>query len=254
MLFDDYLNKGINISKETIDNWKNKAIDENSNYIKTFGELAKEFDMAIAITFLERNNPLPKNSVLIIDRFGNIILKYSKVHTVDFKNEAFMEPGEEFKVCDLNYKNGIVKLGTMICFDRDFPESARVLMIKGAEIILVPNACKMTNIRLEQLKVRAYENMTGIVTVNYANYGGHSSAFSPIVRDINFNDVDSELLIMDDKEQIKVVNFDMDEIMDYRKKEPLGDAYRKLYAYKELLNKSVNEPFVRDNSRRNYFL
>lgn len=45
-------------------------------------------------------------------------------------------------------------------------------MLQGSEIILVPNACYMLKIRLEQLKVRAYENMVGIVTVNYANYGG----------------------------------------------------------------------------------
>ncbi len=50
----------------------------------------------------------------------------------------------------------------MICFDRDFPESARILMLKGAEIILVPNACLKTNIRLEQLKVRAYENVVSL--------------------------------------------------------------------------------------------
>lgn len=253
MLFEGYLTKDMNISQEKLSAWKNRAIDENSNYINTFKVLAKELDMAIAITFFEKNNSLPKNSLLIIDRFGNTVLKYSKVHTVDCKMEAFMEPGKEFKVCDLNYKNGTIELGAMICYDRDFPESARILMLKGAEIILVPNACRMTKIRLEQLKVRAYENMTGIVTVNYANYGGHSSAFSPIVRDINMNDVDSELLIMDDIEQIKVVDFNMDEIRDYRNREPLGDAYRKPYAYKDLIQKTVKEPFIRDNSRRNYF-
>ena len=253
MLFDGYLSEDTDISQERLDDWKNKAIEENSDYINSFKVLAKELDMAIAITFFEKKDPLPRNTVLIIDRFGNTILKYSKVHTVDCKMEFFMEPGKEFKVCDLNYKNGIVKLGTMICYDRDFPESARILMLKGAEIILVPNACRMTKIRLEQLKVRAYENMTGIVTVNYANYGGHSSAFSPIVRDINLNDIDSELLIMDDTEQIKVVDFNLDEIRDYRKREPLGDAYRKPYAYKELVNNTVTESFIRNNSRRDYF-
>ena len=34
-----------------------------------------------------------------------------------------------------------VKIGAMICYDREFPESARILMLKGAEIILTPNAC-----------------------------------------------------------------------------------------------------------------
>ena len=47
-------------------------------------------------------------------------------------------------------------------------------------------------IRLEQLKVRAYENMVGIVTVNYANHGGKSSVYSPIVRNINKHELNSE--------------------------------------------------------------
>ncbi len=206
--------------------------------------------MAIAITYLEKTEQKPKNTVIIIDRDGNIILKYSKVHTVDPKMEANTEPGEEFKTCELNYGRGKVELGTMICFDRDFPESARILMLQGSEIILVPNACYMSKIRLEQLKVRAYENMVGIVTVNYANHGGKSSAYSPIVRNINKHELNSELLVMDNKEDIKMVQFDMNEIREYRSRETLGDAYRKPYAYKQLIENNVKEPFIRKDARR----
>lgn len=60
----------------------------------------------------------------------------------------------------------------------------------------------MSKIRLEQLKVRAYENMVGIVTVNYANHGGKSSEYSPIVRNINKRELNSEMLVMNDKEEI----------------------------------------------------
>lgn len=123
-------------------------------------------------------------------------------------------------------------------------------MLKGAEIILVPNACNMSKISLEQLKVRAYENMVGIVTVNYANYGGKFSAYSPIVRDINKNALDSEMLVMSDNEDIGIVQFNMNEIRDYRSRETLGDAYRKPYAYKELIEDNVQEPFIREDSRR----
>ncbi len=82
---------------------------------------------------------------------------------------------------ELDTENGKVNIGAMICYDREFPESARILMLKGAEIILVPNACPMEINRLSQLRARAFENMVGIATANYA-YGqpdcnGHSSAF-----------------------------------------------------------------------------
>lgn len=237
---------------EDISIWKQKSITEDSDYLLKFKELAKELNMAIAITFLEKTKNLPKNSIIIYDRFGNKSLKYSKVHTVDFKMEKYTEPGTDFYVEELDYGRGKVNIGSMICYDREFPESARILMLKGAEIILVPNACYMQKIRLEQLKVRAYENMVGIVTVNYANYGGKSSAYSPIVRDINKNELNSEILVMNDKEDIKIAQFNMNEIRQYRSRETLGDAYRKPYAYKQLIQDNVQEPFVRKDSRRNY--
>lgn len=123
-------------------------------------------------------------------------------------------------------------------------------MIKGAEIILVPNACLMTRIRLEQLKIRAYENMVGIVTVNYSTNGGKSSAFSPIVRDENKNEVDSEILVMNENENIQIVRFNLNEIRNYRKKETLGDAYRKSLLYKFICEEHIKEPFIREDSRR----
>jgi len=135
------------IANEKIRN--QKAIGLDSKYLLEFRELAKELNMAIAITFLEKTNNLPKNSVVIYDRFGNQVLKYSKVHTVDFKLEKYTSPGTDFYVNELNYKGGKVNIGSMICYDRDFPESGRILMLKGAEIILVPNACVMSKIRLD---------------------------------------------------------------------------------------------------------
>ena len=230
--------------------WKQKSITEDSKYLLTIKDLAKELNMAIAITFLEKTKDLPKNSIIIYDRFGNKVLKYSKVHTVDFKMEKYTEPGTDFYVKELDYGRGKVNIGAMICYDREFPESARILMLKGAEIILVPNACHMSKIRLEQLKVRAYENMVGIVTINYANYGGKSSAYTPIVRDINKNELDSEILVMSDNEDIRIVQFNMNEIRDYRSRETLGDAYRKPYTYKKLIEDSAQEPFIREDSRR----
>ena len=250
MLFKGDLKNQDNIPQENVEKWNSKAIKNDNEFINQYINLAKEIEMAIAITYLEKTEQKPRNTVVIIDRKGKIILKYSKIHTVDSKMEAFTEPRTEFKTCELDYGRGKVKLGTMICFDRDFPESARILMLQGSEIILVPNACYMSKIRLEQLKVRAYENMVGIVTVNYANHGGKSSAYSPIVRNINKYELNSEMLVMNDKEEIKIAQFNMSEIREYRSRETLGDAYRKPYAYNQLIEDNVQEPFIRKDSRR----
>lgn len=63
-------------------------------------------------------------------------------------------------------------------------ESARILMLKGAELILTPNACPMEINRLSQLRGRAYENMTAIATCNYPSphpdCNGHSTVFDGV--------------------------------------------------------------------------
>ena len=249
-LFKGLLKNQIHMDMDKIKQWQNNSVDDSSEYIKTFINLAKQLEMAIAITYLEKNEGMPKNTVMIIDRKGHTILKYSKVHTVDFKEEFFTEPGKEFKTAILDYGRGKVNLGAMIFYDREFPESARILMIKGAEIVLVPNACLMTDIRLAQLKVREYENMIGIVTTNYSNLKGRSSAYSPIVRDINRVECDNEIIIMDEKEGVGIAKFDLLEIRNYRAREMQGDTYRKPYAYGELISNNVQEIFVRKDARR----
>ena len=114
-------------------------------------------------------------------------MKYSKVHTCDFADERVLESGTEFKVCDFDG----VKIGIMICYDREYPESARILMLKGAEIILVPNDCVSMRPRLQALSTRAYENMCGVAMANpNGKNAGNSCAFSPICWDDNDECVD----------------------------------------------------------------
>lgn len=112
-------------------------------------------------------NPKPLNSVIFFDRTGQEILHYSKVHTCAFDLEKVLESGEGYDTADLDFGRGTVKIGSMICFDREFPESARILMLKGAELILAPNACPMEINRLSALRTRAYENMVAVATCNY---------------------------------------------------------------------------------------
>ena len=87
--------------------------------------------MAVAITYLERYEPLPRNTVTLFDRFGKPVLTYAKVHTCDFDVEQHLTPGDEFPVAELDTAAGPVKVGAMICYDREFPESARILMLQG---------------------------------------------------------------------------------------------------------------------------
>jgi len=219
-----------------VNQWKTNALDVDSDFIKHFRKLAKELDLAIAITFLQKGMTKPFNSVALTDRHGKIVLNYSKVHTCDFSMEYFCESGKEFFVCDLDTKMGIVKTGAMICFDREFPESARELMLQGAEIILIPNCCNMDSHRISQLKTRAFENMTGIAMTNYPlpKCNGRSQAYSPVVYDKEGKELDNLILMADEEEGIFVAEFELDKIRKYRKTEVWGSNFRKPVAYKNL--------------------
>lgn len=224
--------------------WLKNAVTIESEYVIALRKITKELNIGVCSTFLSKNIHKPQNTAIIIDRNGDVILNYAKVHTCDFSLEKLLQCGSEFKVCEFDD----VKIGVMICYDREFPESARVLMLKGAEIILVPNACDMNPARINQLNSRAFENMVGIAMANYpaANWG-HSCAFSPIVFDKNGNYLNNTIIeTTDSSEQIAIAEFDLDKIRDYRKSQTWGNAYRKPQAYTYLLDTEIKEPFIRE--------
>nr|WP_217155959.1 carbon-nitrogen hydrolase family protein [Sphaerobacter thermophilus] len=103
--------------------WQAQAIGPDDAFVVHFRELARELDMAIALTYLERWPGAPRNTVSLIDRHGEIVLTYAKVHTCDFGLEAALTPGDDFPVCTLDTAAGPVRVGAMICFDRESPRA-----------------------------------------------------------------------------------------------------------------------------------
>ncbi len=240
---------------ENMDDLRNSAVAADSEFVNRFGAAARELNMAIGITFLERYEPCPRNTLCLFDRFGQRILTYTKVHTCDFGDECRLTPGDDFYVADLDIGQETVKIGAMICYDREFPESARILMLKGAEIVLVPNACPMEINRISQLRGRAYENMMGIATVNYPagkpDCNGHSTAFDGVAyRPDVPGSRDTLILEAGEREGIYLADFPLDEMRAYRQREVHGNAYRRPQKYGLLLSEEIQEPFVREDCRR----
>ncbi|NIK75684.1 putative amidohydrolase [Paenibacillus castaneae] len=223
--------------------WYEAALDESSIHIKSFQEIARQLSIGIVITCFTKGVKRPRNSAFVIDRDGAILLKYSKVHTCDFAAERMLESGTEFKVCEFDG----VKLGIMICYDREYPESARMLMLKGAEIILVPNDCGTMKPRLQALSTRAYENMVGIAMANPpGENAGCSCAYSPVVWDNEGKSVDNTIMLADEMtEGVFIAEFDLDELRNYRSKDMMGNTFRKVNAYKQFLSDKVEAPFIR---------
>jgi len=236
---------------DQIEYWQKHAIAHESDFVNSFRKLAWELDMAIGLTYLERWEGGPRNTLSLIDRHGEIRLTYAKIHTCDFDKEIALTPGDDFYVCDLDTASGPVKVGAMICFDREFPESARILMLKGAELILTPNACELEANRIGQFRTRAFENMLGVAMANYAipQENGHSAAFDGIA----FKETGSRdtcLLQADGHEGIFMAGFDLDLLRAYRASEVWGNAYRKPGRYGVLTSPAVEPPFIRPEARR----
>jgi len=232
--------------------WQAQAVSQSDPFVRHFQALARELKMAIALTYLERWPGAPRNVVSIIDRHGEILMTYAKAHTCDFDEmEACCTPGEDFYVCRLDTEKGTVQIGAMICFDREFPESARILMLKGAELILTPNACDLEANRLGQFRARAYENMVGVAMTNYAapQCNGHSVAYSPVAFDADGDSLDTLVIEAGESEGVYLAAFDMEAIRDWRRREVWGNAYRRPQRYGLLTSLDVEPPFVRVNAR-----
>lgn len=226
---------------DALEQCNEKAVSKDGEFVNHFRRLAEELEMAILITYLEKRKGDFRNSATLIDRRGNEVMTYSKVHTLDFfKMEASFAPGESFLVDDLDTRGGPVKTGIMICYDREFPESARVLMLKGAELILTPNACGLDPLRINQFQVRAWENAVVVAMANYVGdgYNGHSCAF---------NANGDELLIAGEEEGIFMVEVNMTDAREIRERTYWGNAFRRPHKYKEIVSTEVQEPFIRKN-------
>jgi len=226
--------------------WEAQAIAQDGPFVSHFRGLARELEMAIALTYLERWPGAPRNSLSLIDRRGEIVLTYAKIHTCDWELEASCTPGDDFHVGALDTGQGEVRIGAMICYDREFPESARILMLKGAELILTPNACELGAHRIGQFKARAFENMVGLAMANYAapQENGHSVAFDGVAFDDD-GAVETLIVKAGEGEGVYLAEFDVDRLRAYRAHEVWGNAFRKPQRYGLLTSPDVEEPFVR---------
>lgn len=254
VLFPEMWSNGYNIYNRPIDEWKAEAVSIDSVFVNSFGSTAKELNMAIGVTLLEKYKKAPRNTFVLFDRFGERKLVYAKVHTCDFDVERNLTAGDDFYVTALNTACGDINVGAMICYDREFPESARILMLKGAELILVPNACPMEINRLSQLRGRAYENMLAIATCNYPEIvpdcNGGSSVFDGVVYLPEMDGSrDTCILQADGKEGIYIAELDLEQLRHYRENEVHGNAYRHPKKYGLLVDTKIDKPFVRNDYR-----
>lgn len=224
---------GVDASNQQI--WLESAIDRQSVFFRRFTETADELKTSVAITYLERSHAKPRNSVAIINSSGDVVLNYSKVCLCDFVTDdgndtgcdVNCSPGESFPVCALHGTEGDVRIGAMICADREFPEPATQLMLKSAELIIVPNACDWDEGRSAGLATRAGENLLAVAMANYPRplNNGNSRAYSCVAWE-GGKPQNTLIAAAGEVEQILMAEFDFGQIRSFRLTECWRLAHR----------------------------
>ena len=113
---------------------------ENNKYLAHFSEMAKKYNVVLPISFFERSGNCYFNSLAMIDADGTILGLYRKSHIPTgecYEEKFYFTPGDTgFKV----FKTKYGRVGCGICWDQWFPETSRIMALKGAEILFFPTA------------------------------------------------------------------------------------------------------------------
>jgi N-carbamoylputrescine amidase len=108
--------------------------------VRAMQKLARELKVYIPCSFFERDGPHYYNSLAMIDDDGEVMGVYRKTHIPDgpgYEEKFYFRPGNTgFKVWDTRYG----RIGVGICWDQWYPETARAMMLMGAEILFFPTA------------------------------------------------------------------------------------------------------------------
>lgn len=193
---------------------------------ESFGKLAKELGIVIVLSLFERRAPgLYHNTAVVMEKDGTIAGKYRKMHIPDdpaYYEKFYFTPGDlGFEPIDTS----VGRLGVLVCWDQWYPEAARLMAMRGAEMLIYPTAIGWESTDTEEEKMRqlnawitvqrghAVANGIPVVTVNRT---GHETDPSGQTNGIQFwgnsfvAGPQGELLteFTNDREEVRVVEID----------------------------------------------
>lgn len=206
-----------------------KPVMENDAVLH-FMEVAKELHVVLPISFYEKDGNVLYNSIAIIDADGTMLGVYRKTHIPDdhyYQEKFYFTPGNTgFRV----WNTAFGKIGVGICWDQWFPETARAMAVKGAELLLYPTAigsepilecdsmphwrrCMQGHAGSNLMPVMA-ANRIGEETVTPCEENGGQSSSLVFYGSSFITDATGELVVSAsrDKEEVLVATFDLDAI------------------------------------------
>jgi predicted amidohydrolase len=179
------------------------------------GEKARQHGMYIIAGMAERSDTgTVYNTAVIIGRDGEVVGSYRKTHIFPL-TEAFFALGSELTVFELDFG----RVAIPICYDLEFPEPARVLCLKGAELLLTMAAHWVgtgsvgtpENFITTIYAARALENRVPVVFANRVGFDpGLNDRFIGLSRIVDADGI-SLVTVPDDREGIIVATLDLEE-------------------------------------------
>lgn len=113
---------------------------EENPAVNALRTVARDFRVVLPVSYYERVGNTTFNTVAVIDADGTVLGQYRKTHIPDdhfYQEKFYFTPGDTgFRVWDTAY----AKIGVGICWDQWFPETARFMAVKGAELLFYPTA------------------------------------------------------------------------------------------------------------------
>ncbi|MBM3805572.1 MAG: N-carbamoylputrescine amidase [Actinobacteria bacterium] len=160
---------------QTTDDLKRASEMSSHPTVAYFAKVAEELEVVLPISVYERANNALFNAVAILDADGAVLGTYRKSHIPDgpgYNEKFYFSPGDTgFKVWQTKY----AKIGVGICWDQWFPEAARVMALRGAELLLYPTAIgsEPSNAELDSsghwqraMQGHAASNLTPVIAAN----------------------------------------------------------------------------------------
>lgn len=179
-------------------------------HVQQLCQAAKMYQLHAVIPMPLIKDQMLYNSAVLIDSNGRIAGDYSKTHLWG-EEKNFFQAGSDYPVYDLDFG----KLGVMICYDAGFPEVARMLALKGAELIVVPAAFSPLHKKRWDIyfQARALENSCFVAGINgvdgqHEMLFGNNKLFGP----------QGDLLVEGSvqQEEMQIAEFDLTEVAKCR--------------------------------------
>lgn len=162
----------------------NKLRYNSGDEISYYSDLARKYNIALAVGMLEKEEDVLFNSLIVIDREGNILSKYRKLNLfpVSGENTVFRKGNHSS-----TFSSGNFKMGLSICYDIRFPELFRTYLENGCNVIIVASAFPFPRLEHWQvlLKAHAIMNQSYILASNRTGmdndlrFLGHSCIVDP---------------------------------------------------------------------------